>query len=500
MNLSMLLDMAAEGFGNRIVVGHGATRYTAGELRSLSCGGAALIRETNADALVYLDVNGPAFPAALFAAARAGVPFVPLSYRLGHEQLAALLAKHPGALAIADARSNLFFDVASMPVFTNADWLAAAAASCTGDPASVESGDPAVIIYTSGTTSEPKGVVLRHHNLVSYVLGSVEFGGASRDETSLVSVPPYHIAAVANAITNLYAGRRCVALEQFTGEKWLELVRAEQVTHAFVVPTMLGWILAATGDKSVPSLRSLAYGGASMPRKVIEQALRTWPHVNFVNAYGLTETSSTISVLDADEHRAAIGSDDPAVRARLSSAGVPMPGVEIQIRAADGSVAPVGEVGRIWVRGEQVSGEYAGVDSADDSDGFFDTRDRGYLDRAGYLFVIGRADDTIIRGGENVAPAEVENVIVSHDDIDDAVVVGVPDPIWGQHLEAAVVARAGCAVDPEALRAYVRERLRVSKTPDRIVVWDELPRTETGKIVRREVLARLQREGHKLPA
>jgi acyl-CoA synthetase (AMP-forming)/AMP-acid ligase II len=494
MNLSMLLDMAADGFGDRTILGRRADGYTARQLQGLSEGGAALIREAGANSLIYLDNNGACFPAALFAAARAGVPLIPINYRLSYEQLEALIARHSDAIAVANPGSLPLFEKTSMPVYTTGEWLAAATGRSDEDTPAEVIDNPAVIIYTSGTTSEPKGVLLRHQNLISYVLGSVEFGGAGPDETSLISVPPYHIAAVANAITNLYAGRRCVVLEQFSGDEWLNLVRAEGVTHALVVPTMLARIMSTEGDRSVPSLRSLAYGGARMPIKVIEQALTAWPHVDFVNAYGLTETSSTISVLGPDEHRAVITNDDPAARARLGSAGIPLASVEIQIRDGGGSVAPVGITGRIWVRGEQVSGEYAGSGSVLDADGFFDTRDQGYLDADGYLFVGGRADDTIIRGGENIAPAEIEEMILSHDDVDDAVVVGVPDPEWGQHLEAAVVAKPGHIIDPEGLRNYIRARLRSSKTPDRVLVWNELPRTDTGKIVRRAVLAKIAQE------
>jgi acyl-CoA synthetase (AMP-forming)/AMP-acid ligase II len=150
-----------------------------------------------------------------------------------------------------------------------------------------------------------------------------------------------------------------------------------------------------------------------------------------------------------------------------------------------------GGIGRIWVRGDQVSGEYTAAGSVLDADGFFDTRDMGHLDRDGYLFIQGRADDTIIRGGENVAPAEIDDVLLAHVDVVDAVVVGIPDDEWGQRIEAAVVLRAASTATGESLREHVRAQLRGSKTPDRILVWDELPRTETGKLVRREVVARI---------
>jgi acyl-CoA synthetase (AMP-forming)/AMP-acid ligase II len=492
VNLTMLLDMAADGFGDRVVVGPREGGLTAGRLRELAVGGAAAITEAGADAVVYLAVNGPAFQVALFAAAYAGVPLVPVNYRLGAEQIDALLANHPKAHAVVDARDSEVVARAGRSSRTPDEWLAEAAAHAGDQPQDPFGDGPAVVIYTSGTTSAPKGVLLRHENLVSYVLGTVEFAAADAEDAALMSVPPYHIAAVSNALTNLFAGRRVLVLENFGAERWLEIVRTERVTQAMVVPTMLARIMdAEDADRSVPSLRTLSYGGAAMPTRVIERALREWPHVDFVNAYGLTETSSTVTVLGPEEHRAALTGDDPAVRARLASAGRAVPGIEIEIRDELGQVLPAGTPGLIWIRGDQVSGEYAGSGSAVDARGFFCTRDQGRLDAEGYLFVEGRMDDTIIRGGENIAPAEIEDVLLRHPDVTDAVVVGVPDDEWGQRLEAAVVVRAHSTVTPEELRDDVRRQLRGSKTPDRIAFWGDLPRTVTGKLLRRDVVARL---------
>jgi len=492
MNVSMILDMAAEGFGDRVVVGRAQDGLTPVRLRELAAGGARAVRAADADAIVYLATNGPAFAVAQFAAALAGVPLVPVNYRLGEEQLDALLANHPRALAIAAPGQDVAPRRAGLTVRGPAEWLTEAAANTDGDIEPRLSDAPAVLIYTSGTTSTPKGVVLRHHNLVSYVLGTVEFAAADPAEAALMSVPPYHIAAVSNVLTNLYAGRRTLTLDQFTPEGWLALVREQRITHAMVVPTMLARIMDTAGlDLSVPSMRSLAYGGARMPVRVIETALRTWPRVDFVNAYGLTETSSTVSVLGPAEHRAAVASEDPAVRARLGSAGLPVPGIEIEVRDGNGESLGAGETGQIWVRGEQVSGEYAGQGSAVDERGFFHTRDRGHLDTDGYVHIEGRADDTIIRGAENIAPAEIEDVLLRHPDVLDAVVVGVPDEEWGQRIEAVVVPRDGAKADAGALRAAVRGTLRGSKTPDRITYWTELPRTVTGKLVRRDIVAAL---------
>ncbi|MFE9322549.1 class I adenylate-forming enzyme family protein [Nocardia sp. NPDC052278] len=494
MHLTLLLDMAADGFADRCLVGPRSASITGSRLRELATGGAELIRAADADAVVYLAVNGPAFPVALFAAAVAGVPLVPINYRLGAEQLDELLANHPRAWVIADEAQAAALTRVGRNSVTPQQWLEWVATVVKESVEATPSDAPAVIIYTSGTTSKPKGVVLRHENLTSYVLETVEFAGAGEDEAALMSVPPYHIAAVSNVLTNLFAGRRFLTLEAFDPQRWLETVRTEAVTQAMVVPTMLARIMACDGDRSAPSLRLLSYGGAKMPVKVIERALREWPDVGFVNAYGLTETSSTISILGPEEHRSALASTVAAERDRLMSAGKPVPSIELEIRDDTGNLVSVGEPGRIWVRGAQVSGEYTGLGSTVDNEGFFDTRDRGRMDAEGYLFIEGRIDDTIIRGAENIAPAEIEDVLIRHPDIEDAVVVGIPDEEWGQRIEAVVVPKVDARIDTEELRGYVRGLLRGSKTPDRIACWNELPRTVTGKILRRDVVAGLTSE------
>jgi len=494
MNLTMLLEMAADGFGDRIVIGRREDGLSAVSLREAALRGAAQIEEAGADAVVYLATNGPAFPVAMFAAAYAGVPLVPLNFRLGAEQLDSLLEKHPKALGIGDVTALPVLERHGMTALGTDEWLASTTTGETPAERFVDNDIPAVIIYTSGTTSAPKGVLLRHGNLTSYVLGTVEYAAAGEDEAALVSVPPYHIAAVANVITNLYAGRRAIVLERFTPEEWLELVRDQGITNALVVPTMLSRIVDSSADQTIPSLRTLAYGGAPMPSAVINRALALWPHVDFVNAYGLTETSSTVAVLTPEDHREAQASDDPAARARLSSVGRPVPGVEIQIRDADDRVLAPGETGRICVRGEQVSAEYAGVGRLVDDDGWFDTRDEGYLDEEGYLFIGGRRDDTIIRGAENIAPAEIEDVLFRHPAVSDAAVVGIPDEEWGHRIAGVVVLREGLEATSDELKEFVRGKLRSSKTPDEIVFWSEMPRTETGKLVRRNVVAQFRAE------
>jgi acyl-CoA synthetase (AMP-forming)/AMP-acid ligase II len=237
-----------------------------------------------------------------------------------------------------------------------------------------------------------------------------------------------------------------------------------------------------------------------MPPQVIERALKAMPWVGFVNAYGLTETSSTIAVLGPDDHREAFFSDDGAARARLGSVGRPLPSVTVSIRDPFEEELPAGERGEIWVRGEQVSGEYLGEAGLTDgersepsisADGWFRTRDAGMLDDAGYLFVYGRLDDVIVRGGENLSPGEIEAALLEHPGVAEAAVFGVPDTEWGEKVVAAVVLRPGAAAEPEQLKAHVRARLRSTCTPEDIRVRTSLPYTETGKLLRRELRAAL---------
>jgi acyl-CoA synthetase (AMP-forming)/AMP-acid ligase II len=349
-----------------------------------------------------------------------------------------------------------------------------------------------ILLFTSGTTGTPKAAVLRHKHLVSYILGSVEFGGATEDDAVLVSVPPYHIAGMASVLSSVYAGRRIVQLPNFTADKWIALARENSVTNAFVVPTMLSRIVESLGDASsakLPALRAISYGGGKMPLAVIERAMTLFPDAAFTNAYGLTETSSTVTLLGPDDHRASAASDDPVVRRRLISVGRVLPSVEIEIRDDEGKPQPPGERGEIHVRGEQVSGEYLGRGSALAADGWFPTRDGGWLDEEGYLFLEGRVDDVIVRGGENLSPGEIEDVLLEHPAVADAAVVGVPDEEWGEAVAAAIALRPGQQVSEADLQEMVKRQLRSSRVPTRIIFKDELPYNETGKLLRRVVRA-----------
>ncbi|MGH9060452.1 MAG: class I adenylate-forming enzyme family protein, partial [Acidimicrobiales bacterium] len=391
MELGLILEMAASGHGDRVAVAAGSDRMSYAELQLLAGRAGGWVREGGFDAVVYLGTSHLAYPVALFGATLGGVPLVPLNYRLGRRQLEELLGQHPNSLVVhggppppGATGSRL---VERDEFLTGLRARGDAEEAMTADPDGV-----AVVLYTSGTSAAPKAVLLRHRHLTAYLLASVEFAGGGPDEAALVSVPPYHVAGLTNLLSNLYAGRRIVYLSSPDPAEWLRLARAERVTQAMVVPTMLARIvdhLAAHPEECAPGLRTLSYGGARTPTPVIEKALRLFPDTGFVNAYGLTETSSTIALLGPDDHRAALGSDDEAIRARLGSAGRLLPGIEAEVRDDHGTALPVDQVGLVFLRGEQISGEYGGGTVLDPT-GWFPTRDRGRLDADGYLFVEGR--------------------------------------------------------------------------------------------------------------
>jgi len=489
MNLQLLLEMATASDPERVaVVDSAGDAVTTSHLYELACGAATAFRATDASHVAYLGPNATSFPVALLGAGLAGLPFVPLNYRLADAQLAQVVAGHDLVAVAAGDHADRLAALGVRRLLDPAALRAAAPRHDGGALPVVDPDDIALLLYTSGTTAAPKAAMLRHRHLAAYVTGTVELGASPATDAVLVSVPPYHVAGVMNLLTNLYSGRRIVYLEAFDPQRWLDLVRAAEVTHAMLVPTMLARVVAALGEATAdtPSLRSLSYGGAKMPGPVIERALRLFPDVGFTNAYGLTETSSTITVLGPEDHRSAIASDHPAVRGRLHSAGRPLPGIEIEVRDESGKPRDSGVVGEIHVRGGHVAGEYLGVEDRR-TDGWFGTRDLGHLDEAGYLFVEGRADDTIIRGGENIAPAEVEDVLLRHDAVADCAVVGLEDEEWGQRIAAAVILVPGADAGPEELQSFARARLRGSKTPDMVAVLDELPYTDTGKLLRRAV-------------
>jgi acyl-CoA synthetase (AMP-forming)/AMP-acid ligase II len=488
MSVALLLDMAVATDPDRVAVVDGEHRLSVADLNDVAGRAAGYLHDCGARSVMYLGTGGAMLPVLLFAAAQAGLAFTPLNYRLAGEALTELIERLPTPIVVCDSAFAATVQSVSAPTVSTTEFL-----DRTQDfqiPEIVVDPDgAAVVLFTSGTTSRPKAVQLTHNNLTSYVTGTVEFGSAQPSEAALICVPPYHIAGVGTVLSNLYAGRKMVYLREFDALRWIRLVADECITTATVVPTMLDRIVSALDDHPVelPSLRNLAYGGSRVPLPLVRRAFELLPHVGLVNAYGLTETSSTIAVLTPEDHRTALTSTDEATRQRLGSVGRPVPSIEVDIRNDLGQPVPSGAVGELYVRGDQVSGTYAEIGSVLDDDGWFATRDLASQDSEGYLYVLGRADDTIIRGGENIAPSELEDVLVEHPDVREAAVVGVEDPQWGQALVAVVVPTPRATPDPDAMREFVRGRLRGSRTPDRIVFRDHLPTTPTGKVLRRQL-------------
>ena len=491
MNIMMLLEMAADACGERTAF------YDTSSGESISYRGlfqasqakAQLLRESNAARCVVIDVSNLTIPVALFSASWAGIPYVPLNYRLTEPEIDALLERVMPAFLVTDNdRVGTYAGRNELIVHDRQSFREAKPQASNEESWALDPDDVAALLFTSGTTGVPKAAIMRQKHLVSYILQTIEFMSADEDEATLVSVPPYHIAGIASVISSVYSCRKVVQLANFTPETWLQVAREQNVTTAFVVPTMLSRIvdhLEYEQTANLPNLQSLSYGGGKMAHTIIERAMELFPNTEFTNAYGLTETSSTITVLGPEEHRAAALSNEPHVTKRLASAGLPLPGVEISIRDQDGVEVGTDVHGEIYVRGEQISGEYEGRASVVDAEGWFPTKDAGYLDSAGYLFLDGRADDIIVRGGENLSPGEIEDVLIEHDAVHDAAAIGIPSEEWGEAVGAVVQLQHDQVTNVNELQDWVKTRLRSSRVPERIEFWEELPYNETGKLLRR---------------
>ncbi len=353
-----------------------------------------------------------------------------------------------------------------------------------------------ILLYTSGTTSMPKGVMLTHGALTDYVMNRSEPADGEDHGRMLLAAPLYHIAGVTSMLGALYSGRTVVIVPQFDAAEWLRLVGAQRVTHAFLVPTMVAHLIEHPqfGEYDLSTLEVVTYGAAPMPPAIIRKALELFPpSVGFSQAYGQTETNSTVTVLTPEDHRL-IGTDEEVadkVR-RLGSVGRAVEDVEVRIVGLDDRVLGPGEIGEVQLRsGRQMTGYWGSGSSRTaetiDTEGWIHTGDLGYVDEGGYLFLGGRAGDQIIRGGENVAPEEVEAVLYEHPDVVEAGVVGVEDEEWGERVLAVVVRRPGSELDEAGLQAFCREHLAAFKRPDTIIFLERLPRTSTGKLLRRDL-------------
>ncbi|MFZ0888038.1 MAG: AMP-binding protein [Candidatus Binataceae bacterium] len=462
------------------------------------------------EVIAALDTGSDLYLASYYAAAKAGLTFLPLNYRAKEPELEYMInTACAKALLVGDRYLEL---VARIRPNLKTAKFAAMGDGGPGMPrlpeliqktdpdeteAEVDEEDVSVLMYTSGTTSLPKGVMLCYRDFTAYVTANVEMVDGSDRGAALVCVPFYHIAGTTAMMTNLWTGRRLVIMPQFDAKAWLRLVECEKVTHAFVVPTMMKQLLdePALTRTDLSSLVNLAYGGAPMPAAVIRRAIEVFPdHVGFVNAYGQTETTSSLTVLGPEDHRLVGTAKAIEMKLmRLHSIGKPLPDVEVLVHGEEGNILPPGQVGEIIIRTPRIMKGYAGrEDDAALGGGWRATGDLGWIDEEGYVFFAGRKDDMIIRGGENIAPAEVEAVLMSHLEVEEAAVIGVPSVEWGQTVKAYVVPRAGKKISAEELIEFCRSRLASFKRPETIDFIDTLPKNPLGKILRRDLRDRAE--------
>ncbi|MDI6872485.1 MAG: long-chain fatty acid--CoA ligase [Bacillota bacterium] len=342
--------------------------------------------------------------------------------------------------------------------------------------------ETAGIFYTGGTTGFPKGVVLTHGNLQTAGLGAyaaLTLGGGAY----LHPAPMFHLGGIVPWVAHMIVGGSHVVLGEFGVRAVLEAIDAHEVRAMTLVPAMIQWIVndPVAADFDLSSVRSILYGASPISESVLTRALEVFPSAGFAQGYGMSETTGPSSYLRADDHRAG---------RRLRSAGYSCPHAELKV-VGDGDVElPAGTVGEVCVRGGGVMREYWNRPEETRKalrDGWMHTGDAGYLDDDGYLFIVDRLKDMIITGGENVYSTEVENAIDAHPAVAECAVIGRPDEQWGERVHAVVVVKQGLDLSADELRAHVSERIARYKAPRSVDFVPALPRTNTGKVLKRDL-------------
>jgi acyl-CoA synthetase (AMP-forming)/AMP-acid ligase II len=355
--------------------------------------------------------------------------------------------------------------------------------------------DTTILLFTSGTTGRPKAVPLRHNAFVGYVLENVQPADPDTEERVILTVPLYHVAGIQAVLPAIYGGRTLLMMPQFDLKEWLETVQREKATRAMLVPTMLKRIVDSPdfARYDLSSLNVVTYGAAPMPFEVIKKAIEVMPHVQFINGYGQTETASTLTTLGPEDH--IIGGTEEEKQKKWdrlrSSIGRPLSDVQIRIVNEEGEILPACSRGEIHAKGPRIMSGYwedsRKTAETMTSDGWLRTGDLGYVDEEGYVYLTGRADDLIIRGGENIAPAEVEEAINSHPKIEESVVVGVPDSDFGQQPFAFCVLKRGQACTAQEIIDFCRQKIASFKSPKGVEFIDEIPRNAVGKVLRKKL-------------
>jgi acyl-CoA synthetase (AMP-forming)/AMP-acid ligase II len=449
------------------------------------------------DRISWLGKNRDTYFLLYIAAARMGAVMVPIGWRLAPREIAYILGDTEAKLLFADAE---FVDIAHQvagEVSANPEVIEAEAARMAAggfEPADYTPPgphDPVLQLYTSGTTGNPKGAMLTNTNL----LGLIQLGNAAGldwlayepDDCMLVAMPCAHIGGTGMVNIAVANGIRSLVQAEFSPVGVLDAIEAG-ATHMFVVPAALQMVVqhprAATTDFS--NCKYLMYGAAPMPLELLKEAVRTMPTTKFLQAYGMTETSGTISALPPEDH-------STEGNQRMRSAGKALPGVQIEVRGANNVEVPRGDIGEVCILSPSNTPGYWKLPEATaktiDPDGWLHTGDAAVMDADGYIYIQDRIKDMIISGGENVYPAEVESAIYGHPAIAEVAVIGVPSAKWGEEVKACVVAKPGCEIDEADVIAWARERIAAFKAPKSVDVIPLMPRNASGKILRRELRA-----------
>lgn len=342
------------------------------------------------------------------------------------------------------------------------------------------------LVYTSGTTGLPKGVMVTHGNFLAMFDELAEAWRFLPGRVTYMPYPIFHGAGILWVLGPLLTGGTALLRRQFDPSDLMQACATRGVTNTMMVPAVLQRVLTAhdLDPTALANLRTIVYGVAPISEAVVQRAIDVMPSVEFIHAYGLTEATGTVTYLPWAEHR-------PGTE-RMRSCGRRYSFVELEVRDPEtGAAREVGEVGEVWVRGPIVMAGYFrrpdDTAAAITPDGWLRTGDAGYLDEEGYLYLTDRVKDMIVTGGENVYPAEVENVLYAHPAVLEAAVVGVPSERWGETAKAFVVLRPGATATEDELIAFCREELAHYKCPTSVELLDELPRNATGKVLRREL-------------
>ena len=490
-NLADLLTVTASLSPDKVAIKRDEREITYAALEAVTARVAGLLRAKGVrpgDRVGIMLPNVEYFPIAYFGALRAGAAVVPMNvllkerevaYYLGDSGAKVLVAWHAFAAAAHAGADQTGADCLLVEPGTFEDMLVRC--KPVGDVADRASDDTAVILYTSGTTGTPKGAELTHDNLLRNVEASVDVFGLGADAVTLGALPLFHaFGQTCGLNATIAVGGLLTLIPRFDGTKALEIVERDRVTLFEGVPTMFGAMLHSprAGEIDVSTLEVCVSGGAAMPVELM-RAFEERFGCQILEGYGLSETSPVASFNRRDRER------------KPGSIGLPLAGIEMRVVGADGAEVPRGEVGEIAIRGHNVMKGYwnrpAATAEVLDEEGWFRTGDIGRVDEDGYFFIVDRKKELVIRGGYNVYPREVEDVLYEHPAVREAAVIGIPHDDLGEEVAAAVALKDGAATSAAELRDFVKERVAAYKYPRVVWLVAELPKGPTGKILKREI-------------